>query len=193
MPRLAPRPEGERSKGGGAIVPAGDYVIVLVWFKRAVAKSGRDYLRAKFEICSGPLSGRAFYVNLGLAIDTTGGAARWQILMEVCGVEEEIELGATEEGTEAEGDATIERFFRYKPFKARISCKKRGGYTNNDLEMVHYLRTYTEADREAIKEWLRKQLEGGGDYGAAEDDDPDYTPTPKGGDDSPIDDDDIPF
>ena len=57
MPRLGPN-----SGGGGddpKSVPAGRYVLAMVWLKRQVSKNtANDYIRTKLEICEGPLKGK---------------------------------------------------------------------------------------------------------------------------------------
>ena len=188
MPKMGPGRRGGSS--GERTVPASDYVIALTWFKRQVGKdSGQDYLRCKFEVCGGRLKKRSFFANMSCNISKEGTAMRWQVLMEVCGVTEEWEIGSTREGNAREGDENIRRLFMNKPFKARVKAERSGQYTNNDLDMILFPKSWTQEDRDIAQTWLDDQGSRGGgapegdaaDPPDAEDPDPDYVPEAGGG------------
>jgi hypothetical protein len=160
MPRLGP---GGASGGDNANeIPAGEYIIALKSFKRAKAKSsGNEYLRCTWVICAGPLEGKRFYSNVSLDLSKEGSVNRWRIWMEACGVEDEFELGSTDEGTQAEGDRNIRELFVGQPFVATIKVERNGQYTNHDIDRIHYVRLWTQEHKDAMDRWLETQQSAG--------------------------------
>lgn len=158
MPKLGPG--GGGGGGGNDGIPAGDYIIALRSFKRQKGKtSGKEYLRCRWVVCAGRLEGKSFFSNMSLDLSKEGTVNRWRILMEACGVDEEIELGSAKERNADEGDSNIREHFLNKPFKATVKTELNGNYTNNDIQMIHYVRTWTQEDKDDMDRWLDK-LEG---------------------------------
>ncbi len=198
MPKMGPGKGGSGS-GGDNTVAAGDYMLALVWFKRQIGKtSGNDYLRCRWQVIGGRTKGKSFFANISCDLSKEGTVVRWQILMESCGVTEQFELGSTNEGTAREGDANIERLFMNKPIKARVKVESNGGYTNNDLQMIHFRKNWTPEDEEVAAAWTSKKGSPEDGYddppdssssGGAEDPDDSYTPA--GGDESYAEDDEF--
>jgi len=203
MPKMGPGKGGSGS-GGSSTVPAGDYMLALVWFKRQVGKdSGQDYLRCKWQVIGGRAKGKSFFANISCNLSKEGTVVRWQILMECCGVTEQFELGSTREGNDREGDDNITRLFMHKPIKARVKVETNGGYTNNDLQMLHFRKNWTDEDQAIALKWLDERSAAGGSPEDGYDDppdsssgagsseeDPDESYTPAGGDESYAGDDD---
>lgn len=179
MPRLGPG-GGGGGGGGDSHVPGGDYIAAMRSFKRKVGKTSKqDYLRQRWEVCSGPLKGKSFFCNMSCDLSKNGTVQRWQIMIEACEVTEEFELGSTRDGTAEEGDRNIRRLFVDQPMKVRVKAEKNGEYTNNDLEMIHYPRNWTEQDVAAINAWIEEHDKGGSDN---PEDDAGSTPPPAGDD-----------
>lgn len=157
MPRLGPG--GNRGSGSKAeIIPPGNYVIALVWFKRKQTERGSDYLSCLFEICGGQLMGKSFFSNMSLDLSKSGTVARWQVLMGVLGVGETIEMGASAEGTEQEGDANIRRLFKGRPFAVEVDVDRQGQYTNNGIKSVLFRSKWQKPWAEIAAEWTARQL-----------------------------------
>lgn len=203
MPRLGP---GSGGGGESETLPAMRTILALRSFKRQTAKgSGNEYLRCRWEVCTGKFERKAFFSNMSLDLSKEGTVNRWRILMEACGVDEEFELGSRKEGTEGEGDENIRRLFLKRPFVATIKVEINGQYRNNDIELIHYKRTWTAEEVEEIERWLDAQ-ENAGQPAPSEgtddtppgpsdrwDDDPEPLPIGKPGGFAGEGDDDIPF
>lgn len=169
MPKLGPG-DGGGGSGGSESVPAGEYIIALKSFQRKVSQNKNEYLRCRWVICAGPLEGKAFWTNVSCNFSTEGTVSRWRIWMEACGVDQEFEVGSIKEGTQSEGDQNIRELFRNKPFKVTVKVEKNGNYTNNDIQMIHYVRSWTQADKDAMDVWL-DALDKAGQPGGPQDDD----------------------
>lgn len=158
MPRFGPKSGGG---GGDNTLPAGDYIIALKGFERKKAKgTGNEYLRCRWQVCAGQLKKRTFFSNMSLNLEIEGTANRWRIFMEACGVEEEIELGSYAERNVDEGDENIREYFLNRPFKVTLKREQNGQYVNNDIKMIHYVRSWTDDDKAAMDRWL-DELDGG--------------------------------
>lgn len=190
------RPGGHGSGGddGDARVdvPPGDYVIGLVWFKRKEAKSGSDYLNAKFEIC-GPatLKGSAFFTMVSLDTTKSVVCKRLELWMENIGQEDEVDL---------DSDADVARVFKGKAFKAKLKTVTNGKYKNVEIDRFAYVRDYSPEEDELIEQWEAKFAERG--WEGRDPTDPGHAPgdAPQGKRSEPqfskgssFDDDDIPF
>ncbi len=121
--------------------------------------------------------------DLCVDLSTEGTVKRWNIWMEACGVEEEFEIGSTQEGTQQEGDDNIRTLFVGKPFVATVKLEKNGQYTNNDIQMIHYVRSWTPEQKDAMDVWLDAQEKAGGQGGGTPEvgDDNDRAPARGGG------------
>ena len=180
MPRLGPGGGGGGGQRGEAGVPADDYISVLKGFKRAQGKtSGKDYLRMRWQVIAGPQKGKTYFCNMSCDLSKDGTVARWQSLIEGCGVDEEFELGSRREGTHEEGDENIKRLFLNVPIKMRVRAERNGEYVNNDIEFFHYRSKWTQADKDLMNAWIddfeRRQAGGGGGSEGGEYDDPPTT------------------
>lgn len=181
MPKLGPSGGGSGGGGSSEAVPAGEYIIALKSFKRAVGRdSGKEYLRCRWVVCAGPLEGKSFWSNVSCNFSTEGTVNRWRIWMEACGVDQEFEVGSIKEGTEAEGDRNIRELFKNKPFKVTVKVEKSGQYINNDIQMIHYVRSWTEEDKRQMDLWL-DALENAGQSSGPQDDDGGDNGMPAGG------------
>lgn len=162
MPRLGPGSGGGGGGDSAGSVPAGEYIVALKSFKRQVGKtSGQDFLRCRWVICAGPLEGKSFFSNMSCDLSKEGTVNRWRILMEACDVTEEFEIGSTREGTGDEGDQNIRELFRNIPIKVTLKVEKNGNYENHDIQMIHYVRSWTDADKAAMDKWLDAQDNAG--------------------------------
>lgn len=171
MPKLGPS-SGGGTGGGSEGVPAGEYIIALKSFQRKVSQTSRnEYLRCRWVVCAGPLEGKSFFSNVSCNFSTEGTVSRWRIWMEACGVEEEFEVGSIREGTQSEGDQNIRDLFRNKPFKVTVKVEKNGNYVNNDIQMIHYVRSWTEEDKRQMDLWLDALEKAGQPSGSPQDDD----------------------
>jgi hypothetical protein len=160
MPKIGPQSAGGEQTGSGQraeVVAPGVYVIAMDRFTRKLGRSGADYLNAKWEICAGRNAGKRFFAILGLDFSKPGTVTRWQILLEAVGVEEEIELGSSAEGTAREGDRNIARLVRGRAFVAEIDKTVEGQYTNNGIKQVEFPRKWTADQRQAVEEWNERQ------------------------------------
>lgn len=184
MARLGPKSGGGAGGDEPDRVPAGVYIVAMKSFKRAQNKAKTaDYLRCRWVVCAGPCEGRQFWSNMSLNLTTEGTVNRWRILMEACQLEEEIELGSTSERNTDEGDANIREYFLNRPIKVTVKVEQNGTYTNHDLEMIHYVRSWTQEDKDAMNNWLdalEQQGQPGSGAGAGTRDDPDDPPVPGG-------------
>ncbi len=162
MPRMAP---GKPTGGGDEALPAGVYIVALRSFSRKTSKAGNEYLRCRFVVCTGPAKGRGFFTNMGLDFSKEGTRNRWLIWMEACDVNEEFEIGSEAEGTVEEGDENLKRLFVDQPFKITLKVETNGQYRNNDIQLIHFKRNWTQADYEAISQWLSERESRGDDAG----------------------------
>jgi hypothetical protein len=206
MPKLDPKDKS----AGNEVIPAGDYLAALVWFQRRESKRTRiDYLSCKWLIIEeGPAKGRGFFSVLSCDLSKSGTVRRWQILAEACGVDEEFEIGDSREGTAEIGDRCFRELFlgHAMPIRVRRETGEYNGeeQVKNELQMIHYPRSWTPEQATAIAEWRQawlRKLEEKGDptsSGSPPDDDG-YNDAPVSDDDAPPAppggnwDDDIPF
>lgn len=175
-------------------VPSGMFILGFQSFKRRRTKDNtKDYLNVKLQVANpGAVNGKSFFTTLSLDLSKNGAIVRWNILCKQCRVNEEFELGSSDDGTAEEGDANIRRLFLGRAFKAEVGVTKSGQYTNNEVTRLIDPDQYSDRDREIIAEWERKYAEKGDNFGPPPDD------RPSGGgdsyfDDRAPDDDDIPF
>lgn len=159
MPKMGP---GKSGGGDYSALPAGRYVLAMVWLKRSVGKNtGNDYLRTKMEVCGGPAKGKGGFFNLSCDLTREGTVKRWEILMDCCGVDEEFEMGSTREGTEREGDADIKRLFFGKPFVAEVKRERNNDFESNDIEKFIFPKYWTPEEQEIADEWQAAYEERG--------------------------------
>lgn len=175
MPRMGP---GDGSGGNQASnVPAGSYLLALVWFRRKRNKEGTaDYLSCKYEVLAGPLKGSAFFSAISVDVSKAGTVTRWQIWMRVLELEEEFEIGDSAEGTDGEGDREISRLFQGKPFGAEVDRKTENGYVNNGIARYLFASRWLQGWDEAAEQWNERQSARGNPEDA-DDPDPDYVPS----------------
>lgn len=146
-------------------VPAGRYGLALVWFQRRPKKAGGEYLSVKYEITDGPMKGRSFFSMMGLNLSQNGTVVRWNLMCEVCGVDEEFEIGDTDEGTADEGDQNIARLFRNKPFRGEVVVEQNGDYTNNTVKRIIKPDSWTAEEKRLMAVWETEQAEARDDFG----------------------------
>lgn len=163
MPKLDP--SAAAPKGEITIVPAGRYVLALVWFKRKISGSGNDYLSAKYEIVAGPLKGKAFFTSVGLDIGKRGNQIRWSIWCEAVGVVESFELGSIAEGNANEGDEEIRQRFVDQAFVGEVEVEKNGQYTNNTISKILPPKSTTAEELDLIIAYKKTQAEERDDFG----------------------------
>lgn len=125
-------------------IPAGEYMLALVWFKRRTSARGNPYLRCRFVVCGGPKKGEGFFCPWSLDTSKPGCRKRWELWMEGVGCSEQIDL---------DDDGVIARVFRGKPFKAEVKREQRGEYESNDIDRLIYTRHYTARDQREMAEW----------------------------------------
>lgn len=177
--------------------PAGEHLVALVWFERRQAKSGADYLRAKFQVIVGPHEGKAFFTNLSLDLSKDAATTRLSLWCKATG----YDGGAFD----VSKNANIKRVFGFKPFKIRLRVEEKDGnnpgvvLTNYEIE--RYILKLQPGDKVAIDDWIMAQAEkralggSGGESGSG----PSSTSGSDFGDDAPPPgdddnlDDDIPF
>lgn len=143
--------------GGDEGVPAGDYLIILHGFTRKNSqKSGKPFLRGRFQVIHGRLKGKSFFDTISLDIDNAGSLGRLSLLSESVGQRDAFDL---------DSDAECRDAFCNKPFKARINREVSGQYTNNGIAR-YLIKETTDSDRAVIETWLLEKAEkdqfGGG-------------------------------
>lgn len=171
MPKFDPK-DNAGSGSNAEIVPAGRYGLALVWFTRRTSRAGTDYLSVKYEITDGPMKGKSFFSMIGLDLSQNGTRVRWSLLCQVCGVQEEFELGSSNDGTAAEGDENIARLFKFKPFRGEVTVEKNGEYTNNTVARIIKSENWTRQERDLMAQWETEQAEARDDFGMPPDDAP---------------------
>lgn len=168
-----PKKHGGGSGGGDAeVLAAGEYLVAMVWLKRAQGRNG-DYLRAKYQVCAGPHAGKTFFANVGLNVENEGTAGRLSVYCTCIGQTEAFDL---------KSDRSLQKVFLGKPFKARVKVEKNGQYTNNDIE--RYVPKVSAVEQEQMRGWVLDQAEQRSADGKGSDD---FDDAPPPGDD------DIPF
>ena len=149
-----------RPVGGGSapreedpVLPPGPVLLALVWFARRQAQeSGRDYLRCRFVVVSGPRKGVGFFTPWGLNTESVGTRKRWELWMEAIGCDKAVDL---------DSDQQIAQHFLGKAFKAQLKVQERNGRRSNDIERVIFPRTYSPLDRAEIAAWAKEWEERG--------------------------------
>lgn len=126
------------------LLPAGEYLLALVWFKYENSKAGNRYLRCRFVACSGPMKGEGFFCAWSLNTSKVGCLRRWELWMESVGCDHEVDLDNAQALSEA---------FKGKAFKAQVRRTQNGDYENNDIDRMVYLRQWTPEDIEEAKAW----------------------------------------
>lgn len=143
----------------------GEYLIALMWWERKRGKEhGTRYLKAMFVVAGGPEKGASFFTTLNLELDHGPALKRWELILEGIGIDHEIDLDL---------DSDLTKYVKAKPFKATVSIKRNGGYTNHEIERIAYKRAYTGDDQIALEAWLKKGSGSGGhpdDPGPSDDD-----------------------
>ena len=137
------RPGGSDG-GGDQALPAGEYLLAMVWFRRQTGRSGNVYLRCRFVVAAGPLQGRGFFCAWSLDASKPGCRKRWELWMEQVGCDVEVDL---------DDDADIAKHFKGRAFKAVVKLTQRGMYQNNDIDRLVYPRLYSDADRHDVEAW----------------------------------------
>lgn len=178
MAMFDPQKAREQNKNQG--IPAGDYLLAISSFTRKTSKKGKAYLNARIVVIHGAAKKRSFFDNISLDTDNSGAMFRLGMLAEQAGVEQAFDLDSDEE---------IRANLVGRPFKARVSRKVEGEYTNNGIERYLGGDKITDGERAIMEQWLidaaaEDEWNGGGSGG----DDPyanDGAPPPG--------DDDIPF
>jgi hypothetical protein len=181
------------------VVAPGRYVISLAGFSRKISKAEQDYLSGRWKVHSGGPAGKQFWANVSMDFSKNGTVVRWQMLIEAMGIEEEIELGSSAEGTAREGDRNIAKHMRGRAFVAVVEKTRDGQYWNNGIQKVIPERSWTDAERDLVDELdnAREQQAEPEDYageppsggrGGEQDPDPqddfgpeDYGDAPQGG------------
>lgn len=138
-------PVGGGSREPDKVLPPGEYLLALVWFIRRTSQAGNAYLRCRFVVCSGPKKGEGFFCPWSLNVGNPGCRKRWELWMEACDVDSEIDL---------DSDRVISESFKGVPFMAEVKVDNRGQqYEGNDLDRLIYKRNWTPANWAAIKAW----------------------------------------
>jgi hypothetical protein len=143
-------------------VPAGDYLLAMrsLMRKQSTKPPFADFIKCRIEVIYGPGKGRSFWTTLGIDTSNGGMMTRLAMYCEQVGLTESFDLDSDDE---------LKAAFIGKPFKAKVSRKVQGQYTNNDVE--RYLnKEVTQADREIMDTWLAEEEErraqrGDGDPG----------------------------
>lgn len=167
MPQFDPT---KRASGGASTVPAGRYVLGIVWFKRKTSSKGSDYLSVKYEIADGPLKGKTFFSMLGLDIDKPGAQVRWSLLCESCGITEAFELGSRQDGTADAGDQAIKERFLGKAFVGQVGIETNGQYTNNSVDKIIPPRLCVSSELDAAQKFAENFGAKKDDFGPPDDD-----------------------
>jgi hypothetical protein len=176
----------------------------MVWFTRKRAASGEaDYLSCKFEVLGGRHKGSGFFSMVNLNLNQRGAVTRLQIWMRIMGIQEEWEIGDSEQGTGQAGDANWNALFRFKPFGALVSRERSGAYVNNNIERFVFPNDWPDEWATWAAEWSASRMARNSNpedfVEDAGDPDPDYIPEdPESPPAAPQsdwedDDDDIPF
>jgi hypothetical protein len=149
-------------------IPAGAYVLAIVGFERKTARNnGTPFRKAQFKIIHGRGTGRSFFDIVDMDENHAGGMARVARLCKAVGQTEVFDL---------QSDAEFARIFVGKAFKATISAKTRGEYTDNSVVKLEPM-TQDEMDAADAFEiaWAEKAKTRGNDdsfdYGANRKDD----------------------
>ena len=158
MTRMVGPGRGGSGGGGGQrdrreLQVPGEYVIAMVWWKRKQG-ANQPYLSALFD---------TFFSTLNLGLETAGSIKRWELLLEGCECDVEIDL---------DDDRDIRKYMKGKPFKADVVFEQRGQYINADLRRIAPQRDYTDEDRQIQRHWRDNYREGGnsGDPGPSDSD-----------------------
>jgi len=160
----------EERKARDYSIPAGRYVVGWAEFERKCAKNPpyNDYLRIKFCTVKNTKgeNGRGFRDIFGLLIDTKDESkkkaakfnlTRWQILIDILGINEEFELGETKEDTHKEGDRNICRLFVGRAFVVEVNRTESGAYTNNSIQKLVFRNQWTEQELAKVEAWEAAQ------------------------------------
>lgn len=153
-------PKAHQNNNSNDGVSAGEYLLVVKSFSRKEGKqSGKPYLRALIKVIHGPAKGKTFFDSISLDMSNSGAMFRLSMLSEQCG----------SGPFDLDYDDEIRDAICNKPFKARVSRKIDGQYTNNGIE--RYLgKEITEFERRVMDTWLvdfaERQQYGGGDVDA---------------------------
>jgi len=166
MPSFNP---SNREPSADATVPAGVYMIALVWFTRKRSKADKDYLNCKFEVCAGPQFGNTFFTMLSLDTTNSASSFRLQLICESVGQTEAFEIGDTAEGTNGQGDENWSRILKGIPIKAEISRRTNGEYVNNNLAKIIPKKSWADKDKHAAASWVTEYGQRSGDYGDPDD------------------------
>lgn len=146
-------------------LPSFEGIIALVWFETKTSAAGNRYMRGKYEVCAGDHAGKTFFANQSL--DPSKSGARLSVWCSAVGHEEAFDL---------DDDKAIADVWLNKPFKATVERKVNGEYVNHDIKKMVFASKLTDADREAMRNWLLDLEEdralNGGDDDEGDDDIP---------------------
>lgn len=146
-------------------VASGDYLVRAVWFDRTQNKArDGEYLRVKWEVVAGPLTGATFFANLSCKVATDGVAARWRSICKGLDITEKFEVGG------AQGDKDFARLIKGRPFKARVAREEKGEWVNYDIQRTYPRATWSEGEVQAVKDLANEM--GVGDSSAPVDNTP---------------------
>lgn len=126
-------------------VPAGEYLLALVWLAIREGERG-PYLRYRLEVLRGPHAGDGFFGSLGCDVRKQGTRLRWAAWARACGVP----------GAFAPNDeGRVRALFLGKPFRAVVTKEWRTGrderYAVNEIQ--RYLFRAQPGDSEAWQRW----------------------------------------
>lgn len=147
-------------------IPAGEYLLAIAYLERKQGRNG-PYLRARYEIIDGQRAGQTFFSNIGINVaESRGSAGRLAVFCRCIGQQSPFDL---------DDDRSVNRAFVGRPFKARVSLKQNGQWTNNDIE--RYLPELTDEERRIADGWVldRQESQAMGDEPSYEDE-PDDMP-----------------
>jgi hypothetical protein len=170
MAKINPKDRSNGTGDGGAVLPAGEYGIAIVWAARKTSKKGTEFFRVKVEVTDGRHKGKTTYLIFSNDLSKQGAVNRWRIIAESVGQEDEFDLGSHAEGNAEEGDATFKRIFFGQPFRVRLKATQSGEYTNNDIENFVFPRMWSPEQRAAMDAWRAAWLAKRDDLGPPDED-----------------------
>jgi len=127
-------------------LPPGVYLLQLDSVELKIGKdSRRPYVRGQYKVISGPMKGRGFFSSLGIDLSMDGTAGRLSAFCAAAGISGAVDLQSEE---------SIKRTWCHRPFKAEITQKQNGQYTNNDIKKYAMdAKSITKEERNLIAAW----------------------------------------
>jgi hypothetical protein len=151
------------------LLPAGEYLVAIVWLQLRTARSGASFARVKVQVCNGPMAGKCFFTALSLDLSKNGSRARLEMLCRSAGITEPFDV---------DSEKQVARAVKNRPFKARIEQRdevdRRDGTTRRVNEIARYVVKLTPDEQRAAANWVLDREEAALSGVTTRDDDDKY-------------------